>query len=67
MVQQLKRWFATFGVVRFLRCDHGSPFSSKAFNDFCDDFCIDLHLCALYNTESSGATERGVELVKALL
>ena len=46
IIEQLKRWFVTFGVIRFLRSDHGPPFSSKAFKDFCNDFCIELHLCA---------------------
>ena len=52
VVQQLKRWFATLGVVNFLRSDNGPPFSSKAFKDLCDDFCIELHLCAQYNPKS---------------
>ena len=32
-------WLEAF----LLRCDNGHPFSSKAFKDLCEDYCIDLH------------------------
>ena len=39
-VRQLKRWFATFGVSRSVRCDNGPPFSSRAFKEFCKEYAI---------------------------
>ena len=38
-----------------------------AFKAFCDEYCIDLQLTSSYNPKSSGATERGVGLVKAIM
>ena len=66
-VKQLKRWFATFGVARSVRCDNGPPFSSKAFEEFCKEYGIQLNLTSPYNPESSGAAERGVGLVKKIM
>ena len=50
-VRQLKRWFATFGVSRSVRCDNGPPFSSRAFKNFCDEYGIQLNLTSPYNPE----------------
>ena len=66
-VRQLKRWFATFGVSRSVRCDNGPPFSSRGFREFCEEYGIKLDLTAPYNPESSGAAERGVGLVKKIM
>ena len=66
-VMQLKRWFATFGVSRSVRCDNGPPFSSRAFKEFCNEYSIQLNLTSPYNPESSGAAERGVGLVKKIM
>ena len=66
-VRQLKRWFATFGVSRSIRCDNGPPFSSMGFKEFCDKYGIQLKLTSPYNLESSGAAERGVGLVKNIM
>ena len=49
------------------KSDNGPPFSSKAFRDFCDEYSMELHLCAPYNPYSSRATEREVGLVKAIM
>ena len=43
-VRQLKRWFATFGVSRSIRCDNGPPLSSMGFKEFCDEYGIQLNL-----------------------
>ena len=59
MVKQLKRWFATFGVSRSIRCDNGPPFFSKGFKDFCGEYCIQLDLTSPYNQESSGLLSAG--------
>ena len=67
VVRQLKRWFATLGVVPSIRCDNGPPFFSMAFKAFCNEYCIDLQLTSPYNPESLGAAERGVGLVKAIM
>ena len=64
MVRQLKRWFAIFGVARYKRCDNGSPFQGKEFREFRDEYKIRLDLNAPCNPESSGAAERGVDLIK---
>ena len=68
-VRQLKRWFATFGVSRSIRCDKGPPFSRKGFQDFCDEHCIDLQLTSPYNPESSGSAESSlcISFSKAVL
>ena len=66
-VKQLKRWFATFGVSRSIRCDNGPPFFSKGFKDFCKEYCIRLDLTSPYNPESSGAAERGVGQIKLIM
>ena len=66
-VRQLKRWFATFGVSRSLRCDNGPPFFGKGFKEFCDEYGIKLNLTSPYNPESSGAAERGVGLIKKIM
>ena len=62
-VRQLKRWCATFGVSRSLRCDNGPPFFGKGFKEFRDEYGIKVNLTSPYNPESSGAAERGVGLV----
>ena len=66
-VKQLKRWFATFGTPCSIRCDNGPPMSSNDFEQFCKEYGIQLKLTAPYNPESSGAAERGVGLVKAIM
>ena len=63
-VRQLKRWVATFGVSRSIRCDNGPPFFGRGFKELCDKYCIGLELTSPYNTESSGAAERGAGLIK---
>ena len=66
-VRQLKRWFATFGVARSIRCDNGLPFQGKEFREFCNEYKIRLDLTAPYNPESSGAAERGVGSIKQIM
>ena len=66
-VKQLKRWFATFGVSRSIRCDNDPPFFSKRFMKLCNEYCIRLDLTSPYNPESSGAAERGVGLIKQIM
>ena len=66
-VRQLKRWFATFGMSRSIRCDNGPPLSSVGYKEFCDEYGITLNLTSPYNPESSGAPERGVGLVKKIM
>ena len=66
-VRQLKGWFATFGVSRSKRCDKGPPFFGRVLKEFCDEYGIQLNLTSPYNPESSGATERGVGLVKKIM
>ena len=66
-VRQLKRWFATFGMSRSIRCDNGPPFSSMGFKEFCDEYGNQLNLTTPYNPESSGAPKRGVGLVKKIM
>ena len=46
VVRQLKRWFATFGVVRAIRSDNGPPFFGRGFREFCKvvNFpCVEVH------------------------
>ena len=54
-------------MARLIRADNGPPFSSVAFKKFCDDSCIGLNLTAPYHPKSSGAAERGIGLIKALV
>ena len=66
-IRQLKRWFATFGVARSIRCDNGSPFHGREFKEFCDQYKIRLDLITPYNPDSSGAAECGVGLIKIFM
>ena len=66
-IRQHKRWFATFGLVRSIRCDNGSPFQEREFKEFCDEYKIKLDLTSPYNPETSGAAERGVGLIKMIM
>ena len=65
-IRQLKRWFATFGVARSIRCDKGLPFQGREFKEFNDEYKIKLDLTSPYNPESSGAAEHGVGLIKMI-
>ena len=66
-IRQLKRWFATFGVARSIRCDNGSPFHGREPKEFCDEYKIRLDLITRYNPDSLGASECGVGLIKIFM
>ena len=66
MIKQFKRWFSIFGMVNNLRSDNGRLFSSNTFKD-CNEFSIQLNLCAPYNPKSLGAAERVIKLVMAIM
>ena len=66
-IKQLKRWFATFGMSRSIRCDNDPPFFSKGFQEFCDKHCIQMNLTSPYNPESSGAAECNEGLIKTIM
>ena len=46
VVGQLKTWFSTIGVARFVRANNGPFFTSKEFGKLYKDFCIKLNLTA---------------------
>ena len=65
--KQLKRWFSTFGMSRSNICVNGPPFFSRGFQEFCNEYCIQLNLTTSYNPESSGAAEREIGLIKTII
>ena len=66
-IRQPKIGFATFGVSRSIRFDNGPPFFRRGFQEFCDEYCIQLNLTSPYNPESSRAAEHGVGLIKKIM
>ena len=47
-----------FEIPDLIVTDRGSEFSSNAFQKFCNDRNIKIHLCAPYHKESNGLVER---------
>ena len=67
VIDNLRRWFTTFGVPMILASDGGPPFDSGAYNKFLQDWGIRRRLASAYFPQSNGRAELGVKSGKRLL
>ena len=67
VIDNLRRWFTTFGVPMILASDGGPPFDSAMYLKFLQDWGIQRRLSSSYFPRSNGRAELGVKSGKRLL
>ena len=67
IIDNLRRWFTTFGVPMILASDGGPPFDSGSYTRFLQDWGINRRLSSAYFPRSNGRAELGVKSGKRLL
>ena len=67
VINNLRRWFTTFGVPLDLASDGGPPFDSAMYLKFLQDWGILRRLSSAYFPRSNGRAELGVKSGKRML
>ncbi|XP_053699114.1 uncharacterized protein K02A2.6-like [Sabethes cyaneus] len=65
-IEQMKKWFANFGIPRILYTDNGPQYSSKEFADFSKCWSFNHVTSSPHFPRSNGLAERFVQTAKAL-
>ena len=67
VVKALHKFFAIFGLAKFLQSDQGTNFQSKLFNQVLDELNIEHKVASAWHPESQGCLERWHQTLKSML
>lgn len=67
LIVHLKSMFARYGIPEIIFSDNGSPFQSKEFQKFCNEWSIVNETSSPKYPQSNGLVERNIQTLKKML
>ena len=67
LIDNMRNYFATFGIAELLSSDGASIFTSKLFSEFCTRWGIDQRISSAYHPRSNKRAEVAVKSAKRLI